>query len=495
MKTRFGTIAIITLLALRLVAALVVAPPVVADAAGYEASALRLGTTGTFAFPEWNSGVWTIESEGHVIHQDDYERFLTHEPNAWLMPGYPGILAPFAWMLGTGTVFEIVIRVLQAAASIGTVWLMYLIARDFSPRAGRFALVLGTLYPPMILSSLYLVTESFFTLLVALTLYLMHLWLHSRNWMHAALVGLAMAASMYIKPTFSAWAVVAAAVILGSSLNRRDAVRTLKHLAIAGVIAAVCMSPWWVRNYNLYDEFVPFGTWAAATQLDGIRADAAGERVMPWEEVAGPGVPTDPALVERIAALDGAGLANDEYATAAKELVATEWSERFGPTLQRRVRSSLAAAIQPFAVPQTVMGGLPYRLATGYHSILLALFAFGLVLMPKLIRGTGTLDYRDSALDRLSAICAPGEDDAEAIALVESYEERYHVERPADLPSHHALAATMCWLLATAAVYFFAVSSIVFPQTRYAFPGMAALIVVGAVGFDELVSRLRAPHV
>lgn len=493
MKTRFGTVAIVSILALRLLAALFIAPPVVADAAGYEASALRLATVGTYAFPTWDSGVWEIGPEGHVIPQQGYDQFLEAEPNAWLMPGYAAILAPFAWLLGIGPVFEVVIRFLQAIASIATVWLMYLIARDFSPRAGRFALILGALYPPMILANLYLVTETFFTLSVTATLYLLHRWLHTRRWTHAAAIGLVMAAGMYIKPTYSVWALIAAAIILVSSYNRADAWRTIRHLLLAGLIAAVCLSPWWVRNYNLYDRFVPFGTWGAATQLDGIRADAAGERVMPWEEVAGPGVPTDSALVERVAELDGAGLSPEEYAVAAKSLVGEEWRDRFGPTLQRRFRSSVAAAIQPFSIPQTVMGGLPYRLATGMHALLLALFGFGIVLMPKLLRGEGTLDHRDHALNRLSSICAPAEGEGEP--LLESFEDRYRVARPDDLPSHHALAATMAWLLATTSIYFFAISSIVFPQTRYAFPGMAALIAVGAIGFDELLTRLRQPHV
>ena len=423
----------IVALAARVVLALVLSPPIVADGAGYEASALRLATTGTYAFPAWDSDAWTITEDGHTITDEGYQRFLEQEPDAWLTPGYTLLLAPGAALLGRGAALELAVRIAQALISILTATLVYRTARRFGDVAATVALLAVALYPPMALAPLYLVTETVYSLAVVASVLATIRWTERPTWGRAAAIGLTFGLGLLIKPTFALWAPVAMAIILWRGGMKASTV--IGHLLIAGLVASLVMAPWWVRNYERFDRFVMFGTWGAATSLDGIRADAAGERYLPWEDLGDASVPTDPALVARIAQLDGSGLTGEAYASAASDLVAAEWRDRFWPTLGRRVRSSVSAAIQPFAVPGELYGGAPFWAATLAHWALLTGYLAALW---------------QAALGRR-------------------------------LRSGGEVGTLAFWLVASVPLYFIGVSSAVFPQTRYAFPGAWGLAVTAGV--------------
>ena len=94
--TKYDRLALVLLgliLLVRLPLALLVAPPVVTDAQGYEAAAFRLAENGSFAFPLLSSGNWAVENGDLVVTEAGRVAHLSAPRNAYTLPGYPAFRA------------------------------------------------------------------------------------------------------------------------------------------------------------------------------------------------------------------------------------------------------------------------------------------------------------------------------------------------------------------------------------------------------------------
>jgi glycosyltransferase involved in cell wall biosynthesis len=176
------------------------------------------------------------------IWRADIIRGLREADPAWtpfFQPGYPYFLAAIRTLFGDALIWA---RLTQAALSAATVFLMAMIARRWiSPYAARVAGLVGALYPPMILESGIFYTETLYTFLLTLAVFLFLRALDSRKIPHALLCGAAFVAAgltrelgfyvaallvgyAAIRKSWRTAAIVAACVMLamaGTSLNNR----------------------------------------------------------------------------------------------------------------------------------------------------------------------------------------------------------------------------------------------------------------------------------
>ncbi len=231
------------ILVFRIAWVLLAEPPAVEkDAAFYSAAAHWFMNSGTFAISD------------------------ALQPSAWGMPGYTFFVSIVYWVFGSGPGGLVAVRVVQALLSVLTLFVLYRIALRLQGRKlGIAVVILAGLYPPFTLANQYILTEVLYTFLLSLVVLCGVRILDKASWANACAFGVVLAAAAYVRPAGVLWGVVPFLLLLRRVPFRRLAVLS----AVALVVFCVCMSPWWIRNAQVYDRFVPFSTSSADPLLRG----------------------------------------------------------------------------------------------------------------------------------------------------------------------------------------------------------------------------------
>jgi hypothetical protein len=116
------------------------------------------------------------------------------------------------------------------------------------------------------------------------------------------------------KATLTVFPVILLAAMAYSCLGWR---RAGAVLVVASVVFAALMSPWWIRNYLLFDAFVPFSTGAAKNLYLGNNPNNPHAGV-DWRTGA------EPDVVERIDAIADESARQSAYSKAAMDYIAAE---------------------------------------------------------------------------------------------------------------------------------------------------------------------------
>ncbi|HYN63179.1 MAG TPA: glycosyltransferase family 39 protein, partial [Candidatus Limnocylindrales bacterium] len=237
------------------------------DASGYDAAARRLGATGTYAFP-LGKALWSDD----VFREDAWAAYLRMPSNAWSMPGYSGFLAFVYRLSGPGRYGAV--RLVQALLGAATLALIFFVAdAALGRRAAWMALGLNALYPPSYWAATYLLTETLFTLLLVAQVALMVWAARSRRVVAYAVLGLATAAAVYVRPM----AALVPALLIACEAHRwfRDPAprqslrRHAVRFAVLAMVVVALMAPWWMRNMRLYGVFMPTTSAAALPAAQG----------------------------------------------------------------------------------------------------------------------------------------------------------------------------------------------------------------------------------
>ena len=386
--TKYDRLALVLLgliLLVRLPIALLVTPPVVTDAQGYEAAAYRLAENGTFSFPLLTSGSWAIENGDLVVTEAGRVAHLSAPRNAYTLPGYPALRAVLIKVAGNTYDSRMWTRAVQALLSVLTAGLIYLVGRRFGPRTGLLALGLAAVYPPFALANTYLQTEVLFTFLLLASAYWFLRWSDSLSWVDALAAGAIFGLSLWVRPAMSLWAPVAVGLVFLCARPRRG--RAAMQAVAIGVMIAVILMPWWVRNAELYNRFVPFSTSGAVTSIEAIRMDVAAQLPYPWQSEP-PKKSPDQAAIEKLAVVALApdlDVANDvelnaHFDSSLATLQTTILRDYRSAAVTSRLRSIAVSFFWPFAISQSVYGGLPFLVAWLVHLALLVAAALAACL-------------------------------------------------------------------------------------------------------------------
>ena len=214
-------------------------------------------------------------------------------PTAYRPPLYPIVLSNLPTADGKQVAMWKV-AVMHVLLGMGTVWLTYLAARKVGPSgpegpalpetstsptgSTRTAPLLSRLAPtecgptlaallvacdPILLNQQTLVmTETLATFLAILSLYVLLRYTHRPDWWNAALVGGAIGLAALCRPTFLPWLGLVAVVMLISDFRFRIsdwgkwASRVLPNVVVLVVAAAAIMSPWAIRNQQVFGKAI-----------------------------------------------------------------------------------------------------------------------------------------------------------------------------------------------------------------------------------------------
>ncbi len=263
-------------LALRLLAVFFFPAPLEADAADYHGLAARLA-----------------QGQGYV---DD-----AGAPTAWRPPGYPLMLAGVYGVTGPSVT---AVCVVQAVLGAVLALLLGLLAREWvSVREGRVVGVLAACYPGFIWPARVLLSEGLALLLIAGALLLALRVTQRWRWGDAAALGGVLAAGMLVRGSMVFFAATLCCFIAYRwfAQRRRHFGVLLRTAAVMAVAATAVMTPWWLRNDEVFGRFVPIATQSGMALYASYFPPAPGGRPL-WGNV--PSAEDDP-VVRHAEALPG----------------------------------------------------------------------------------------------------------------------------------------------------------------------------------------------
>lgn len=192
------------------------------------------------------------------------------------------------------------VQFLQATVgALGAVLLFYLARRVFDQRVGFWAGLVLAANP----THVYLVTQMHPVVLISTTLIAATLasqmMADTRAFRWAALLGGILGFSMLTEPTIVCFAPVAAAWPLLKRL--REWKRGIALGAVTAAVTAVVISPWIIRNYMLFDQFIPIRDSAGCILWLGNHPGATGTLAVLDGQggIMAPGEPLPPEVVKR----------------------------------------------------------------------------------------------------------------------------------------------------------------------------------------------------
>ncbi|MGI6119323.1 MAG: ArnT family glycosyltransferase [Desulfosporosinus sp.] len=184
----------------------------------------------------------------------------------YMMPGLSYVLAFFMLIFGKfGGITAF--RVFQAIIQTGSLVLVFLIARKlFNSKVGIIAVIISFLTVADYWVANLILTETIFKFFVLCLVYFSIYALEEQKTIYYILGGLMLGLATLFRPTIAMFPIV----ILFIWLLKKYKVKTMfKYTVIVAAVFCVVMSPWWVRNYNIFHRFIPFTLASGNPALQG----------------------------------------------------------------------------------------------------------------------------------------------------------------------------------------------------------------------------------
>lgn len=210
----------------------------------------------------------------NLIHGHGYRVYADTSETMLRSPGFVLVLAAIFALFGKSL---LAVQVVQYFMSAAVAAMVYLIARRLSS-VRRVALVAAGIFlfnPVSMMSDTRGGEDTTLTFCLTLALWLLLRALDSKRPRDFALTGLALGYTMLVKASV---ALIFPAIFLFLAWPCTTRVRLilLRNFAIIGVLAALVMAPWVVRNYEISGKFEPTMTIAGLALFQGEEAERIG---------------------------------------------------------------------------------------------------------------------------------------------------------------------------------------------------------------------------
>lgn len=340
------------------------------------------------AFPQ----VFAFDQTGAIHGSDAYDTYAQNllatgvygrepgVPDAAIPPLYSYALAGVYGLFGRGSMQVGLFHILL---DVGSICMLYHIGKRLLPQgewAGALAGLFYALYPYLIFQNLTLIDTPFFMLLLHAFVLLMVLLrerqpLDQWTWLLAALGGIILGLSVLARPITPPLAVLVALWFL----FRLNLWQTILRLLPVALLSALVLAPWIIRNYQVFNAFVPMTTTSGANFWQGnseytVRYFRAGYDVQ-WTapELTTPDRSSREADAERFAlALDWLRANPDKIPELLWVKFWVYWSiditPRLNPVEGRLPRLDYEGNVIPEAGDELALGGLPPGDPVGAYS-------------------------------------------------------------------------------------------------------------------------------
>jgi 4-amino-4-deoxy-L-arabinose transferase and related glycosyltransferases of PMT family len=202
-----------------------------------------------------NDDVKYIRSAWNLVENRIFSYEDISKPTVYIMPGLTFILSFFVIIFGK---FQAIMafRIFQVVLQICSLNLIFLIGKKvFNEKAALIACIIDSIYIVEIYSANLILMEVTFKFLILLIIYLSIKALETKKIKYYALAGIVWSLSCLFKPTIAAYPLVILAIWIKARYKMKEMV---KYASIVVIIFCIIMSPWWVRNCNNFNMFIPF---------------------------------------------------------------------------------------------------------------------------------------------------------------------------------------------------------------------------------------------
>jgi 4-amino-4-deoxy-L-arabinose transferase-like glycosyltransferase len=218
----------------------------------------------------------------NIIHGNGYSLFyfngneLEHKyspgteilPSAYMPPGYVVFLLPFMLVNDLAT-RNILILIIQTIISIGSICLIYIFTKKyFSEISALIAIVIVSFLPEFIYSVTSYTPTVIYHFLVILLILLFKDYHANPQYMKLILIGLISCTLIYFRSEF----LLAIILFLFPFIMRKKFIQS----SVILLVILFLMLPWVVRNYQVFNEFVPLTTSGGLNFYRGNNAEGLG---------------------------------------------------------------------------------------------------------------------------------------------------------------------------------------------------------------------------
>jgi 4-amino-4-deoxy-L-arabinose transferase-like glycosyltransferase len=217
--------------------------------------------------------------------------FWVRGKRAWEMPGLAILYSLLYKTVGSKVGLIAVARTLQSLVLIFTAVLLYGMSRhlfhDRTTATVTYAITL--FYPFFIFYQGILMSETLFIFFLVAGFFWLYRWESGSFEKDRYLVGatIAFALAVYVKATL--WFLPPLLAGSFALFAGRSRLRAFRALLLSTVVFGLCLSPWWFRNYLIFNEFVPLTTASPRHMYAGnnpMNESGGGRRGTDWEPIA-----------------------------------------------------------------------------------------------------------------------------------------------------------------------------------------------------------------
>ncbi len=229
-----------------------------------------------------SEGYWVL---GQTIAAGEEYQYQSPDARVFRMPGYPAVLAPIFLLFGAnaspiwGRALSAVLGGVTAALMVG--WGALL----FDLRTGLIAGWITAFYPGALAMGSFVLSEAPFMPLMVAHLALATAAFKATSTRNGVLLcvaaGLAAAGAIYMRPSWLLFPPLA--LMMGMVLSRHRW-RIASQSAIVVATICICLTPWWIRNFQVTGHFVATTLQVGASLHDGLNPRADGRSNMELTE-------------------------------------------------------------------------------------------------------------------------------------------------------------------------------------------------------------------
>ncbi len=290
------------------------------------------------------------------------------EPTVFIMPGITLFLTPFVALFGEkGAVMPV--RIVFAGLQVFNLYMVFLISRKiFNSKVALITMALSLFYLPNIYVSTVVLTEVPAYTAFLLMIYFLICGAQTKSKRMFFVCGTMWAVSVMFRATMAVMGIVILAYLLFKKIEIKYMVKYAVYLIIPFIII---MSPWVIRNFAMFDSFIPFTVSTGNPKMQGAVIDYSTE--------------------EREKLLAAVSAHNVDYGETeiSADAAEHEIANRF---FKYNIKNNTAEYVYWYTVGKTVRNfSLPYMWypiysgtylpITIYHRVLLALFVAGTLIM------------------------------------------------------------------------------------------------------------------
>ncbi len=201
-----------------------------------------------------NDDIKYIRSAWELIDNGNFIYHKVDEPTVFIMPGLTYALAFFMKLFGKfGGITAF--RVFQAVLQMGSMYTLFFIGRKiFNSKAALVGCLLNALYVVEYYAPTLVLTETLFKFLLLLLIYISIYAVEEKNMMLYTIGGVVWALGCLVRPTIAAYPIVILAMWI---IKKYSISEIIKYTLVTTLVFSLMMAPWWIRNYKVFNRFIP----------------------------------------------------------------------------------------------------------------------------------------------------------------------------------------------------------------------------------------------